>query len=421
MQSFANLPFDTAEQREVLLTPIEKIRLPAALDGSVFWAIPHKMFGTKGLKNDVEAIQCWLCEHKGKSMRNECLRAIEKLLLWCVIERGHSLAEFSPDELPMYCEFLSLVEPRHRWMDHLFRNRDQPLWRPFRAVVPAQSIGQNLTLCNSYFEWAGFLGLDMPHRPCPAMNRLITDKKSAYYRSGKVFTAPRLTMENWTALRQFLPAKDENYSELEKLVVLELMFYGGVTITHALTLVRQDFIAHRKADGSIGSWEFPAEIGRNCTVFSVGPLTASLSQLLGNRPTHALDLLSREALFSTREFGVRTMLAHAKKATSAHLSQLGLIDASQSVSMLTLARVRGGLMKDFNRRGIGVNLYLVFSWLYLQGYPTTSRYYDERSLDESLQRMNAAVKLSDWIEKIELDSRCHMLELQRFVGMRVST
>lgn len=412
MESFTNQLFGTPEQREALIVPIERMCLPAALDGSIFWEKPHGMFGTQGIKNDIEAIQLWVCQYSGKSMRHECLLAIEKLLLWCVVERGHSLAEFSPEELPLVCNFFTLVEPRHRWMDHLYQYRRQPHWRPFRTVVPAQAVGKILTLCNAYFKWAEVSGLDMPHRPWSDITRLIRDKKSVYYRPGKTFSVPLITLDNWIALRQFFPEKGDDFIDLQALVTLELLFYGGITITHALTLKTHDFKAHKKSDGTLGSWEFPAGNNRDYTVFSVGPLTASISQLLQDTQNHAHDLLDDKCIFSIREFRVRKTLANAKKAASVHLRELGLKNDSESIAKLTLARLRGGLMADMKKRNTNFGLFLIFSWLYVRGFPSQRGYCDQEILKDEQLRLKNALKLNEWIEKCELDSVHRMLQLQ---------
>lgn len=86
-------------------------------------------------RNDYEAIQCWLNEHKQKATTYRIYqKEVERLLLWSVYQRQKPLSSLDRDDFESYLLFLDNPEPQHIWCTRDQgggRKRGDPGWRPF--------------------------------------------------------------------------------------------------------------------------------------------------------------------------------------------------------------------------------------------------------------------------------------------------
>lgn len=130
----------TVVQADTALRPFEKFIVPPALDGS-----GRAEAGACRLAaaNDHEAVQAWLAA-RGTSGGDVALSATqrayrkeaERLLLWCVLERGLAMSALGPDDVHAYRAFLSA--PPARWCGPRHQQRWSPLWRPLEGpLAPA--------------------------------------------------------------------------------------------------------------------------------------------------------------------------------------------------------------------------------------------------------------------------------------------
>ena len=143
------------------LVPLERLVLPAALDGSS--GANRAPVGTVkqlAAETDLEAVQAWLAEfhdspHTFRSYRKE----VERLLLWSFQERGKPLSGLLREDLARYEAFLEDPQPREVWCGAR-QPRENPAWRPFEGPLTAASRRQTLVILNSMFSYlmaAGYL------------------------------------------------------------------------------------------------------------------------------------------------------------------------------------------------------------------------------------------------------------------------
>jgi site-specific recombinase XerD len=111
-------------------------------------------------KNDLEAIQIWLLEFADSPQTLRTYRKdIERLLLWCIIERQIGISDLTRDDLRDYQIFMADPKPKERWCGQR-RSRQHPDWRPFERPLSAHSIAQAITIINALFNYlveAGYL------------------------------------------------------------------------------------------------------------------------------------------------------------------------------------------------------------------------------------------------------------------------
>lgn len=398
------LPADlsTPEERAKLIRPIEELLMPAALDGSTAWATPWDAREPVAFANDIHAIKAWLDGYAGDSMRQKCRSAIEKILLWCVVERGHALAEISGEEVEHFIEFLMAPEPRTRWVTDTIGHRTNADWKPLKVAADANQVGATLTLIHVYFRWANAHGLLLAGQPLHALTAPLKDERSAMATANKPLKLDRISSPVWVALHRYLQGDSESYKDLQVLGLLQMLYYGGIFYKQIAKLRLKDFVPHQRG-GYVVAWEFPSGSGHS-TVFSSGPLTGTLTRLLGLTPV-PYGASRREALiFQNCSVRVIKAFRSAKAQARGFFEKAGELDRGASISRLHLVNLRGAVIHNAHRDVASSDLALVFSWIYLKKYPNTNQYFLANSDWDVEKRLRSASNLSDWINE---DERTH--------------
>lgn len=145
------------------LAPIERLGLPAELDGATG---SNRALGGRpqiAARNDVDALKAWLARVADTpttftSYRKEA----ERLLLWSVIELGKPLSSLTHEDLLVYQRFLADPQPSSRWVMKPGRRwaRQDAEWRPFAGPLSPTSQRQAVVILNTLFAWlvnAGYL------------------------------------------------------------------------------------------------------------------------------------------------------------------------------------------------------------------------------------------------------------------------
>lgn len=142
------------------LSPLERLGLPAHLDGHDGDNRAPRRSAQIRAANDIDAIKVWLAEFADspntlRSYRKEA----ERLLLWAVFERHVPLSSLMREDLMAYEAFLSDPRPRRRWCGPR-RHRQASDWRPFEGPLRADSRRQAMIVLNALFSYlveAGYL------------------------------------------------------------------------------------------------------------------------------------------------------------------------------------------------------------------------------------------------------------------------
>lgn len=107
-------------------------------------------------KNDAQALQSWheSIQEKSQSTQVAYRRAVERLTLWAVRERGKSLSALVADDLVEFRKFLR--EPPDHWVQAGRRaeTRSSPYWRPLLEPLNEKSLDLTFVAVSALFsEW----------------------------------------------------------------------------------------------------------------------------------------------------------------------------------------------------------------------------------------------------------------------------
>ena len=166
------------------IRPLEKLIVPAELDGSAgLYRRPQAQCLLKAT-NDHQAILAWLKSKHGLTPdQKTALRAgrrhrdlgvdvgldwlsslshtqrayrkeAERFLLWAIVQRRKALSSMTNEDCTDYRAFLADPQPRSTWCGPRARERWSPLWRPFEAALSPSAQRHALSILKNLY---GFL------------------------------------------------------------------------------------------------------------------------------------------------------------------------------------------------------------------------------------------------------------------------
>lgn len=141
------------------LVPLEKLILPADLDGSCGTNRGMPDACRLAATNDLEAVRIWLgTGTRGRArLRSDSATArsyrkeAERLLLWCVLERRQALSSLDSQAFEQFMAFLA--DPPAHWCGRRYRERWSPLWRPIEGAQSTSSAAQTRTILGGMFRF----------------------------------------------------------------------------------------------------------------------------------------------------------------------------------------------------------------------------------------------------------------------------
>ncbi len=140
------------------LVPLEKFLVPAELNGSAgaFRAPPASC--AISAANDLEAVHAWLDSKRDPafptrmtSTQRVYRKEAERLLLWCVLERGKALSSLTVEDASAFLAFLQA--PPAAWCGQRHHERWSPLWRPLEGALSAAGLRMSVTVLGSLFSF----------------------------------------------------------------------------------------------------------------------------------------------------------------------------------------------------------------------------------------------------------------------------
>ena len=141
--------------QSVGIVPLENLSWPAALlgaDGTFRSSGPN----TYEASNDAEAVQQWLENLKEKSPQTQesYRRAVERLVLWAIVEKRCALSSLTTQDIGEFKDFLR--KPPAHWVNHLPVMRFSADWRPLRGPMGDTSLKQTMSaVATLYNDWLG--------------------------------------------------------------------------------------------------------------------------------------------------------------------------------------------------------------------------------------------------------------------------
>lgn len=155
-------PFDAPAGRQ--LAPVSAATWPAHLRGDD-GALRSFAANSLGATNDQEAVNAWfqLIRQKSAATQTAYRRAIERLVLWAVHERGVSLSSVTVHDLLAFKEFLA--NPPAHWVQDAAspRKGKTDSWKPLRGPLSDKSLEVTFVAVSSmYRRWhkSGYITAD---------------------------------------------------------------------------------------------------------------------------------------------------------------------------------------------------------------------------------------------------------------------
>ncbi len=133
------------------IVPLESLSWPAELlgaDGTFRGRGPN----TYGATNDAEALQRWLENLKEKSPQTQdsYRRAVERLVLWAIVEKRCPLSSLTTQDISEFKDFLR--DPPAHWVNRLPVMRFSADWRPLRGPMGDTSLKQTMSAVATLFN-----------------------------------------------------------------------------------------------------------------------------------------------------------------------------------------------------------------------------------------------------------------------------
>lgn len=134
------------------IVPLERLLLPAALDGSRGLNRGPAARCSLSVANDLQAVQAWLQQHGDVSHTWRAYRKeAERFLLWAVIERRKPLSSLDGEDCAAYSAFLEAPAPG--WTGPRQTGRSNGAWRPFEGPLSCASRAVAVAIVRSLCGW----------------------------------------------------------------------------------------------------------------------------------------------------------------------------------------------------------------------------------------------------------------------------
>lgn len=210
--------------------PMEQLSLPSTLDGSALRPEFNRNQCRLSAANDLEAISLWLSDFTLPATRKTYRQQIEKVLVWCVAQRGIALSQMSCDDVTAYSTFLQQLQPRDVWLPAHTTGATQR-WSPFRKAPSAATQDHILRVLSLLFDhWSD--------RKFILRNPCKMDRWGLYmqnHRTARVAAAPsqesrnaQLTIQEWSYLTHAAGSPIEHITDW---LPLGLAYYACVKPT----------------------------------------------------------------------------------------------------------------------------------------------------------------------------------------------
>lgn len=234
------------------LVTLDSLQVPANLSGT---AGANRSRGRSliAADDDRSAVLSWLARFSDSptTLANYRKEA-ERLLLWCVVQRGRALSDLTHEDLLVYERFLADPQPAERWVmsPGARQPRSSPLWRPFAGPLSPGSRRQALSILNGLFNWlvhAGYL----------IGNPLALSRRKAAPRAARM--SRFLPHEHWLEVKSTisqLPTDAERDAARAARTrwLFSLLYIGGLRVSEACLTTMRGFFARRSPDGRERWW-----------------------------------------------------------------------------------------------------------------------------------------------------------------------
>jgi len=225
--------------------------LPEILAGSPFNALNHpnnEQSPIIGSRNDYEACYSFLARFESKSTLRAYRKEIERLLLWCVVEKL-SFGQINKEAVDSYIHFLKNPTPRRLWCYASDKARstprNSPAWKPFVTGLTDKALKQHLNIISSLFKYlsdACYL----------RKNPFALCVREKYASDTTHFTTlERIpTKQEWELILHTLKTWPNEKEKVRLKFIIAILFYTGMRLSELASLQWSSF-HHTQAGWSI--------------------------------------------------------------------------------------------------------------------------------------------------------------------------
>lgn len=138
----------------MVVSPIEYLRIPAAVDGSQGRNRQRHSRCAIAADDDLAAIAVWLSRRpEGSATWRSYRTEAERFLLWAIVDRGCAMSDLTTEDCIAYQAFLHDPLPAARWINPRPAPRWSPHWRPFAGRLSKSSAGHAQAVLRSMCEF----------------------------------------------------------------------------------------------------------------------------------------------------------------------------------------------------------------------------------------------------------------------------
>lgn len=269
------------------IVPIDRMPISSSLSGTD--GLNRARGATQiAADDDRSAVLAWLARYIDTpatlaSYRKEA----ERLLLWCVHQRGLAMSSLTHEDLLMYERFLADPQPAERWVMTVRQRpgRASPHWRPFAGPLSSASQRHALSIINALFSWlveAGYL----------AGNPLSLGRRRR--RVGPRQTSRFLPHEHWEEVKATILAMPtdsgrEAAHSARCRWLFSLLYIGGLRVSEVTSSTMGGFYSQRDR-GGVERWWLEV-IGKGDKTRIVPATSELMTELMVYRKAHGWPAL----------------------------------------------------------------------------------------------------------------------------------
>lgn len=231
------------EQFRLDIVPLELLKLPPELDGSMCMRKPSRSGVGPYANNDLDSISYWLTNSDlRQNTTREYRLHVERCLLWSVSEKGKPLSAISENDALEYIDFIRDPKPKSKWISVGNPRRVDPNWRPFRSSLSEKGRDLSIQILSILFDWWHYQGYveDNPWS-------LIVNLKSISLRriqapSEKHGSSPGIISSvEWHYLKRALESKNVGYKAIRLKAIFYLSYMANIKPAELISLKVDSF------------------------------------------------------------------------------------------------------------------------------------------------------------------------------------
>ncbi len=242
-------------------TPIERLRLPAALSGAA--GSNRARSGTPQISaaDDLAAVTAWLARYTDTPATLQTYRReVERLLLWAVLQHGKPLSSLTHEDLLLYERFLADPQPAARWVMASRKKLARGARRARVAALCRPAFPGQCAPCDGHPQHVVCLA---GQRRLPGRQPTVAGAQPARRGAAKPRITRYLSHDMWQAVKDAIdamPGTSERATERELLHaarcrwLLTVLYLGGLRAAEVASTRMGAFFCRRDSQGLERWW-----------------------------------------------------------------------------------------------------------------------------------------------------------------------